>query len=77
MLAEGGEGEWVVPASKATSFAKAITGLGRGGGDTFNIVVQDLHGTDRRAAERLADEVTELVAAKLARRKHMAAVTGY
>jgi hypothetical protein len=76
MLAEGGEGEWVVPASKAKSFAKAIGGMG-GRGDVFNVYVSDLHGTDRRAAERLANEVTELVAAKLAQRRRMATATGY
>jgi TP901 family phage tail tape measure protein len=74
-VGEGGEGEWVVPASKSKAFA-AEMGAPRGG-DTFHVNVQDLHGTDRRAAERLAADVVELVAAKMAQRRRMVASTGY
>jgi len=50
---EGGEGEWVVPASKAKDFASAFKG-GGAGGNTFTINIANVNGTDRQAAERLA-----------------------
>lgn len=57
-LGEGGEGEWVVPASKALTFAEAIKGA-NGGGDVYNIPVsiKNLYGTDERAARQFAERV--------------------
>ena len=56
-VGEGGEGEWVVPASKRRAFAEATVGKGGGGGDTFNINIANLHGTDEKAARDFAAKV--------------------
>jgi len=55
---EGGEGEWVVPASKAKGFAQA---LGGGGGNTANVTINiaNVNGTDRQAARKLAEMVKQ------------------
>ena len=82
-LAEGGEGEYVVPQSKVMRFAiAALAGSTPGSGSQTvinlgGIRIDNLHGTDRRAAEMLAREVAGFVEAKLARSGHAAAVTGY
>ena len=53
---DGGEGEWMIPASKAKAFAAGVMGLSGGKpGDTYNINIGEVHGTDEAAARRLAD----------------------
>jgi len=52
-VAEGGEGEWVVPASKAKDFASALKGKGDGG-TSVTVNIGTVYGTDRNTAEKLA-----------------------
>jgi len=81
VLAEGGEGEYVVPQSKVMHFAvAALAGRSSGSQTIINlggIRIDNLHGTDRSAAEQLAREVAGLVEAKLTRNGLLTAVTGY
>jgi TP901 family phage tail tape measure protein len=63
---EGGEGEWVVPASKAQDFASAVKG-GSGGGVTVTINIANVNGTDRQAADRLARMASERLMAGVLR----------
>ncbi len=88
-LAEGGEGEYVVPQSKVMRFALAALAGGSssqqtGGSSSQQTVInlggiriENLHGTDRRAAEAFADQVVSLVEAKLAKRKRLTTRTAY
>jgi hypothetical protein len=55
---EGGEGEWVVPASKKRAFAEAVVGKGSNS-QVVNISIGNVNGTDRQAARSLAGMVKE------------------
>lgn len=63
---EGGEPEWVVPASKAKDFASAVKGAG-GGGASITINIANVNGTDRQAADRLARMASERLMAGVLR----------
>jgi len=65
-VAEGGEGEWIVPGSRAKAFAKEHGGEAKGGGG-LTINIANVHGTDRKAAEQMARAVGDILMRGVAR----------